>query len=372
MKVLNISLEKKLFENNSEAQQRVTGYSRLFARFDLIVLTSRGYRALNFGNMNIFPTNSFGRLSSLVDAYLLSKKIIKKYEHDVISVQDPFEIGFLGWLLAKKFKIKLQIQIHGDYFDSDYWRKGSFLNGFRYHLGCLIIKKADSIRVVSNRIKNSLIKLGLEPEKIIIAPIHVKMSRVLSPESKNFNNEAKNRFVFLTVGRLVPVKNIDLQIKSIAEITRKYTQVELWIVGEGLEYKNLKFEVEKLRLSHSVKLLGQKNKEELEKIYNEADAFLLTSNSEGWSLVAIEAASFGLPIIMTDVGCANEIIEDGVSGIVIPVGDGQILGRAMAELIENSELRKNLSRNALAAVLNLPSQEQSWQLYKKSLEKAFG
>ena len=368
MKVLNISLEKKLFKAGSRSQQRVLGYGRLFDRFDLIVLAGRGCQSLKFSNMEIYPTDSLGKLFYLADVYWLGKKLIKKYGHDIISVQEPFETGFVAWLLAKKYKIKLQIQIHGDYFGSDYWRKETLLNGFRYYLGRFIVKKADSIRVVSNRLKDALVRLGLAPDKIIVVPIYSAInSEQLTIKSKQNND----KFIFLTVGRLVPVKNIGLQIEAMAEVLKKYPLAQLWIVGDGPEKGNLRFKIANLKLKNSVKLLGWKEKEEMAEIYKKTDIFLLTSNYEGWGLAAIEAASFGLPVVMTDVGCADEIIKNNESGMVIPVGDKESLKKAMAELMESEELRERLSRNGLVAISNLPGQEQSWQLYKSSLEKAF-
>jgi len=100
------------------------------------------------------------------------------------------------------------------------------------------------------------------------------------------------------------------------KVVEKYSQAELWIVGDGKQRQALKHEVE-TRLIASVKFQGWQD--DLDKFYNQADAFLLTSNSEGWGMVVVEAASFGLPIIMTDVGLAGEVIKDGESGIVIPV-----------------------------------------------------
>jgi len=371
MKVLNISLEKKLFESGSVPQQRVLGYGQLFSRFDLLVLTGRGHQSLDFSNVNIYPTNSFSKLLYLLDAYLIGKKIIKKYKHDIISAQDPFETGFIAWLLAKKCRIKLQIQIHGDYFDSSYWRKESLFNGLKYYLGYFIIKKADSIRVVSNRIKNSLIRLGLAPDKIVVTPIYVEKIRDIKLNLRSLGNKINDKFIFLTVGRLVSVKNISLQIEAMAEVVKKYPQAELWIVGNGPEFNNLKFKIKNLKLEDNIKLFGQKSREELNSIYGEADVFILSSDSEGWGLVVIEAANFGLPIIMTDVGCAGELIKNRESGIIIPVGNKESLQEAMIELIENRDSRERLSKNASAIVSNLPGQEQSWQLYKKSLEKAF-
>ena len=211
MKILSIGLERKLFSENSKAQQRIFGYGKLFERFDLIILSGRGYQSVEFENVLIVPTNSLGKFFYLIDACLLGKKMIKKYKYEIISAQDPFEMGFLAWLLAKKYGLKLQIQIHGDYFSSSYWRRENILNSIRYYLGKWLIKKAGGVRVVSNRIKESLIKSGVTPEKIIVAPIYAPVSnKNLAVRNKKYND----KFIFLTVGRLVAVKNIILQMRK--------------------------------------------------------------------------------------------------------------------------------------------------------------
>ncbi|MDP2947882.1 MAG: glycosyltransferase family 4 protein, partial [Nanoarchaeota archaeon] len=341
MKILNISLEKKLFLVESKAQQRVLDYARLFERFDLIVLTPRGYKNIEFENMIIAPTNSFIRFFYLVDAYFWGKKIIKKYGYDVVSAQDPFEMGLIAWLLVKKYKLKLQIQIHGDYFSSLYWRKESFLNRLRFYLGKFIIKKADSVRVVSHRIKESLIKLGLAPEKIVVVPIYSPI------DNENLiikNKKEDNKFIFLTVGRLVNVKNISLQIQAMVEIIKNYPNIELWIVGDGPEKNKLENLSKKLKIEKNVKFFGWQDN--LEKFYQQADVFLFTSNYEGWGMVIIEAASFGLPIIMTDAGCAGEVIKNEENGLVIEVNNKKALVTAMIKFIENKDFGIKIGEEA--------------------------
>jgi len=369
MRVLNISLEKKLFIPRSPAQKRVLSYSRLFERFDLIVVTGKGQLRLEFDKIAIYPTNSLNKIVAPFNIYRSGKEIVKKYKSEVISVQDPFEIGLVGWLLAKKFGLKFHVQIHGDYFGSPYWRQEKFLNRVRYYLGIFIVKRADAIRVVSQRIKNQLIeKFGVAEKKITIVPIYTE---VISHQPSVASKKNDNKFVFLTVGRLVPVKNISLQIEAMAEIIKEYPTAELWIVGDGPEKSNLKSQISRLtvgqanlKLENSVKLLGWQDK--LEEFYQQADAFLLTSNYEGWGLVVVEAANYSLPIIMTDVGCAGEIIKDKESGIIVPVGDVKKLTEAMLKVMKDDDLRRNLGTGARSAIEKLPSKEQTLELYKKS------
>jgi len=376
MRILNISLEKKLFENSSSPQKRVFEYVKLFDRFDLLVMAGKSYSRLDFSKMSIWPTNSFSKIFYMHDAYYLGKKMIKTYGSDIVSVQDPFEMGIVGWFLAKKFGLKLQVQIHGDFFSSPYWRQESFLNRLRFYIGRSIVKKANGLRVVSQRIKKSVIELGVSEDKISVVPIFTDL-RFTNPRSRTSSlrgaydlriRKSENKFVFLTVGRLVKVKNITMQIEAMAEVAKKYSQAELWIVGDGPLMNSLKFKVKSLKLESSVKFMGWRD--DLDNFYGQADTFILSSNYEGWGMAVVEAANFELPIIMTDVGCAGEVIKDNESGIVIPVGDKSALARAMINLMEDASLRQRLRQTAAQAVGRLPNKEENLIMYKKACERA--
>lgn len=159
-----------------------------------------------------------------------------------------------------------------------------------------------------------------------------------------------------------------MQVNALANIVKKYSNVELWIVGEGEEKEKLLNLCYALRVTRYAKFLGWQSN--VNEFYGKADAFLLTSHSEGWPLVIVEAASFSLPIIMTDMGSAGELIKNNESGLVIPLDDQQKLEECMMKLIKDSELRKKLGENARQAVLNLPSKEEILMMYKKSWEKS--
>ena len=124
----------------------------------------------------------------------------------------------------------------------------------------------------------------------------------------------------------------------------------------------------KLKLENNVKFLGWQNNPG--EFYSQADTFLLTSYYEGWGMAVVEAVGHSLPIIMTDVGCAGELIKNGESGIVIPVNNQAKLEEAMMRLINDENLRKKLAEGAFSAIKNLPSKEETLALYKKSWEKA--
>ena len=365
MNILVINLDKEIFRPGSKSLDRLKEYSNLADKIFVIVWTKEKAKPIIFDSkLFVYPTNSGFKLKYYFDTFKIFKKIKTKHKIDLMFTQDPFETGLAGWLIKKIYKIPLQLQIHTDCF-SQFFRRESWLNKIRFLLAKFLIPRADCFRAVSQRLKNKLVdEFNVKEEKITVVPIYSE--RITHNVERITRNDSK--FIFLTVGRLVSVKNIKMQIKAIKNLELRITNYELWIVGDGENSQKLKIESEKIGIKDKVKFLGWHD--DLEKFYSQADVFLLTSNYEGWGMAVIEAASYGLPIIMTDVGCANEAIKDGQSGAVIPVGNQEKLEEAMIELIQNNKLRKKLGENAKQAIMKLPSKKETLELYKKSWETA--
>ena len=318
MRILNLSLDSSILDKNSNLSERVVEYGDLVDGY-VIVVPDKDCKEIRLSEkVFVYGSGGGNKIFKLFNVYRTAKKLLKQGKFDIITVQDQYYLALLGLFLARKFKTGLELQIHG-------FEKYS---GLRKVIARFAIPKANAIRCVSQRLKKQLInEFGAQEEKITVAPIHINLkSKISRPQRQSAAmagaanlKSAKiksDKFVFLTVGRLVPVKNIGLQIKAMAEVVKNYPNTELWIVGDGAEKSNLKSQISrpqrlsvamagaaKLKLENNVKLLGWQNNPE--EFYSQADAFLLTSNYEGWGMAVVEAASYGLPIIMTDVGCAG-------------------------------------------------------------------
>lgn len=377
MKILSLGLDNSILDKNSALAKRTVEYGALVDKYSVIVPSGADDEVALSEKAKAFGVKSANKIIVLLKIYLQAKKLIKREKINVITVQDQYYLALIGLLLARKFKIGLEAQVHG--FEKFF--------GLRKIIAKYVLPRADAIRVVSGRLKRQLVEeFGVKEEKITVVPIYsgirnkelgIKDNPAESVATRLCRN-TEDRFVFLTVGRLVPVKNIGMQIRAIKNLElriKNYVSennpqaenrmsIELWIIGDGPDRKKLEKLCCELRVASCVKFLGWQN--DLRKYYEQADAFLLTSNSEGWGLAVIEAASFGLPIIMTDVGCAGEVIVDGESGIIIPVGDQSKLEESMVKLINDLDLRKRLGKNAWQAVNNLFNLENTLKLYKSS------
>ncbi len=106
--------------------------------------------------------------------------------------------------------------------------------------------------------------------------------------------------------------------------------------------------------------------DDLVSYYKTADLFLLTSNHEGYGMSVVEAMAAGCPLIMTDVGCARELVKNEYNGLVTPIGSREGLVEGIGRMIKEPALREKLKNNGLAMVKNLPTKEEYLNLYKES------
>lgn len=355
MNILVFSLDKNFLEKDSAVSQRTLRYGDLVDSY--IVLIPDKQRKIIIFSDKVKVESSGGRhkIFQFFNLLKLGKKLINQKRPDVISTQDPFFLGLIGIYLRHRFKIGVEIQVHG-------WERVGWL---KKNLSKFILRRADAVRTVSNRLKKELMKkYGVKEAVITVVPILLKPNIEKVPILNKIN-----RFVFLTVGRLVPVKNIGLQIKAAAAYKKNNKDFEWWIIGAGPEKEKLKLMSEKLFVADRVKFLGNKNFEDLAAYYKIADCFVLTSFSEGWGMAVVEAAQAGLPIIMTDVGCAGELIKDNESGLIIKNNLEDLL-IAVNKVFNEQKLRQKLSLGSKKAVESLLQESEILNLYLKSWQKA--
>ncbi|OHA93028.1 MAG: hypothetical protein A2W64_00290 [Candidatus Zambryskibacteria bacterium RIFCSPLOWO2_02_39_10] len=343
MKVVSISTDRKLFEEGSVVLTRQKYYAERMEELHVIVfsLSKNGYKYRSFGNLHLYPMNSSSRISFLFDAYRLGKKIILensfKKENSVITTQDSFETGLVGYLLKKKFNLPLQLQIHTDFLNSYF--KNSSLNLARVVLAKFLIPKADGLRVVSSVISGSLQKeFPNLKTKIDILPIFIDIEKIKnSAISINLRQKYPDRFIILMASRVTKEKNIILAIKLVSSLIRANKRIVLLIVGDGPEKKTLQLYAKDM----GGYVVFEPWTLDLTSYYKTADVFLLTSQYEGYGMTLIEAGASGCPIVTTNVGIAKtDLFKNGENAFVCPVGDVDCLSKAIIDLIENPEKRK--------------------------------
>lgn len=359
----------------SEVGERMIDYGTIFDELHIILYTRASEAGENLTlapNVFVYPTRSTSRPKYLADAFRIAKAIIGARgftsENSFVTAQDPFETALVGWRIKKKIGIPLQIQVHTDFLTFEFWRE-SFKNFLRMLLGRFLIKKADRVRVVSERIEGKLAGIGMNPNLMTVLPVFIDIQKLKSaPAAVDLHAKYPTRFVILMASRLTKEKNIPLGLRAVSALLKDASLLGakpfLFIVGEGPEKGTIESEIRRLGLSESAVVEGWSDN--LAGYYKTANLFLLTSNYEGYARTVIEAAALGCPVVMTNVGCAGEVIRDGRQGFVVGVKDLKGLTTKLKTIIENPGILRNLELGD-RFVAELPSKADYLEHYKKSL-----
>jgi L-malate glycosyltransferase len=149
---------------------------------------------------------------------------------------------------------------------------------------------------------------------------------------------------FILCSRLDPIKWIEGLLAAYRRVREVFPQSGLLLVGEGESRTEIEFEINRLGLNTHVKMTGyRKNVPEW---LAASDVFVLSSHSEGTSVSLIESMAAGLPAVVTDAGGNPFVVQNGITGKVVPVRDIEALAAAMLSLAEDPELRSRYSSNA--------------------------
>jgi glycosyltransferase involved in cell wall biosynthesis len=279
----------------------------------LISLIRRG--KYNIVHVHLFPANFFGSLASL----FLPKNIKFIFsEHNVYNRRRSFKI----------FKVL-----------------DSFIYSRYYKIIC-----------VSKQVQVALVEWlpNLKRKSVVISNA--------VPVSDLSNGSIVKKYDILFVGRLTKAKGVDILFKAIRILKEKYQMdIKTAIVGKGHLEEELKELVMELGIEREVEFLGVRR--DIEKLMKSTKLFVLPSRWEGLPLTILEAMSSGAGIIATKVGSIPEVIQNGKEGILIFPEDSETLAGAIAELLQDRELRVKLSINAYKKV----KEKYSIEVYTKNI-----
>ena len=151
----------------------------------------------------------------------------------------------------------------------------------------------------------------------------------------------------ISVGRLHPVKDFETLIRVFDLVQKEVENATLTIVGGGDELVNLKRLINELGLDNKVKITGMVGKEEVQQYMLKSDIYVMTSLTECFPMVLLEASSVGLPLVSFDVPVGPKaIIEEGKNGYLIENRNIEDMANKVVELLKNREMLKELGANA--------------------------
>ncbi len=229
--------------------------------------------------------------------------------YDVVTAQDPLWRGHLAWHLARRMHVRLNIQVHLDL---------AALPWLRRRFAAFHLRRADSIRVVSERLRKQVADLGARAP-ISVLPIYVDTAPFVNLTRRPHPRFAKT---ILWVGRFEPEKDPLRALAVLKEVRSAGTDVGLVMLGAGSLGRVVRTVAESL--APYVELPGWKDPAPY---LASADVVLSTSKSESYGASIIEALAAGVPVVAPDVGVAKE-----AGAVVVPRSN---LAAAVVEVLRN-------------------------------------
>lgn len=178
---------------------------------------------------------------------------------------------------------------------------------------------------------------------IVHCGVDVEAYSVGEPVAKILSND---EFKLLYVGRLAAEKGVPVLLNSLIALKNEGYHFHLTLLGDGPERADLENKVRKHGLQENVHFGGFASQETVRKTLQNSDVFILPSFAEGVPVSLMEAMACGVPVIGTNVGGVTELIQHGISGLVVSPSDELSLKHAIANYIENEQLRENVKREA--------------------------
>lgn len=214
----------------------------------------------------------------------------------------------------------------------------------------LTLRRTNRVIAVSESVAEGLSAQGIFPPEIIVC-IHngIDVDR-FERSSEVHENRGKLRVGM--IGHLAPIKGQEDFIRAAAAVSASRGDVEFIIAGEdksrsGENRRQLERLIDDLNLSGSIHLIGWVD--EVAKLLATLDLFVSPAHSEPFGLSIVEAMAAGVPVIATRSEGAREIIDDGQTGRLVPIGDAEGLAKTIEELLSDSEQGERLSERARRA-----------------------
>jgi colanic acid/amylovoran biosynthesis glycosyltransferase len=158
-------------------------------------------------------------------------------------------------------------------------------------------------------------------------------------------------FEILFVGRLVPVKGLFILIAALDRLVREGRQIRLRFAGDGPDRAGLARDVAERCLNPYVVFEGWQSPDGVRALYQQADIFVLPSFAEGIPVVLMEAMAMEIPCVTTRITGIPELIRDSVNGLLVTPSSNEELAEAIARLMDDSNLRRELGTSARQRIL---------------------
>lgn len=333
---------KVLFMTNMPSPYRVDFFNEMGKSCDLTVMFERErdhsrdtrYRADKYKNFKaVFPKGIAAGDAEAFCPFVIGLLSKKKYDHIIVgNYYSP--TGMLAIEYMRLMQIPYILSSDGGMVKED--------SGFKYKLKKHFIGSASGWLSTGKMTTDYLAYYGADREKTVVYPFTSLWKRdvldrpLTKAEKDAFRQKLgmTEKKIVISVGQFIHRKGYDVLLKACVDLDK---EIGVYIIGgtPTEEYLDMKEEMH-LEQVHFVDFM---NKQALAEYYKAADLFVLPTREDIWGLVVNEAMAYGVPVITTDKCVAGiELVENGVTGVIVPVNNVQILRDSIIKSINSTSI----------------------------------
>ncbi len=293
--------------------------------------------------------------------------LIKRLGLDIIHVHSPFTMGRLGMHYARKYDIPIVFTYHTLYDQYVHYVPVAqdLAKKFAIRYSVNFCNKCDHVVVPSTKVEELLQRYYVETPVTVIptgVPLHKFTDGDSSWLRRHYNMPKENK-ILLFVGRLTKEKNLEFLIDAFKKIKEEKPFTSLVLTAQGPLEEELKKKVvsQGLSLENDVIFTGAVPFDTLVNIYFSSDIFVFSSMTETQGLVLIEAMAAGLPVVAVRAYGVQDMVDDGINGILTAPDIEEFAG-AVCRLLTENKIYERFKTNALKKARSLSSTNMAKKL----------
>lgn len=363
LRILNIGIDRDIL-HSGEAQDRQRIYAQaLPASISHIVKSSPDTSSaiIDMGeNLVAFPCPVRHWSLFVPAAIRRGSEILRKQRFDIIQAQEPFVSGVAAAWLSRRFGIPLVVGVFSDEIDNPVWVRAHIVNRVANIVGKRVLKAAAAVRCDSLSVARKVASSGQKNVQYVPFLItHADQfleSQVPAQGIRAQLLQGRAGPLLLTVARLEPEKNIELSLRSFAEVLKRFPGAAFAIVGDGGCRPRLEALAQEVGAGR-VRFLGRVANADIPAFYQAADLTLLSSTRESAARVLFESLLAGTPVLTTNTAGSNDVIQNEETGKVVAVGDDAAFASALLDLCADTDRLKAMGAEGQVRTKRIVTQD---------------
>lgn len=290
--------------------------------------------------MSFIPTyiesSSIKKLAFFIKAYYKIKAELKSNRVDLIHIHMSYKGSFVRKYaihkLCKKYNIPDIIHLHGSEFNK-WFNESSTIKKSKIRI---LLREANAFIVLGQKWNNIIKQIEPNTNTVVVSnSVHIPAE----------TTKWKEQFYVIFLGVLIKRKGVEdlLNAIKILETSKKIDNTHFIIVGTGPEEEVLKSQCNKLQLDKIVDFIGWVDGKEKLNLIKESQMLVLPSYNEGLPIAILEAISYGLPVVATNVGDVSSAVRDEENGFLVEIGNEKQLADKIDKIISNKDLYEKMS-----------------------------